>query len=347
MAIVTPGASMVITPAEDLIFQQMEAEPLKTALTNVNWLYLNHQPRLVGVAPSQPSALARNAVVVAPITPSAEAGMRYDFRTTAITSANTNLTVTVEYCTAYTGLPTSGTPTAWTNIFTQVTATTAAAVTTQHKATQAIPSTAVALRWTVAAAAGTFELHHLHAAPVPSAVASGVQASGFAAYDDGLFDTVSGAPVHTELLNRCKRSTLAIMRDRRIMVASVAGDEAQANCRVSETDKTAFAAFATLRLVFPWQSDTVAVSVQCLATVSAGSGTGLVKVSQVASDGVADPAEVVLDASAAGAIDSDTLSLTLQGDGPYRWADVAISMKTTAGNTTYLHSLAMIYRPGD
>lgn len=346
MAIVAPGTDLLITDAEDLIFRQMAAEPLKSALTNVNWLYLNHQPRLVGVAPSQPSAINRNAVVVVPIAPSAD-GLRYDFRTTAITSAATNLTVTVEYCTSYTGLPTSGTPTAWTNIFTQITATGALAVTTQHKTAQVIPATAVALRWTVSVAAGTFELHHLHTAPVPTAVASGVQASGFVAYDDGLFDGTATAPVHTELLNRCKRSTLAIMRDRRVMVASLAGDEAQANCRVAETDKTSLAPFAVQRLVFPWQGDEVAVSVRCLATCSAGSGTGLVVVAQQPSDAVTDPASVTLDASTTGAIDSDTLTLTLQGEGLYRWADVAVYMKTTSGNTTYLHSLVIIYRPGD
>lgn len=347
MSIVAPGTDILITAAEDLLFRQMGAEPLKTALTNVNWLYRYHQPRLVGVAPSQPSALGRTAIVVVPIVPSADTGMRYDFRTTVITSVNCNVTVTVEYCTAYTGLPASGTPTAWTNIFTQVTAATGLAVTTQHKATQAIPATAIALRWSVSVDAGTFELHHLHAAPVPSTVASGVQASGFVAYDDGLFDGVTGAPVHTELLNRCKRSTLAIMRDRRVMVASVAADEVQANCRIVETDKTALAPFAVQRLVFPWQGDDIAVSVQCLATCSAGSGTGLIVVAQQPSDLVTDPQSVVLDASAAGAIDSGTLTLRLQGEGLYRWADVAVFLKTTSGNSTYLHSLVIIYRPGD
>ncbi len=352
MAIVTPGTDLVITPAEDLIFQPVALSPLSVALTNANWLYLYHRPPLVSVAPQQPSAMTRTAIIVVPCIPSADsvAGTRYDFHTVVLTSNNANITVAVEYCTSYTGLPGSGAPTAWTNIFTQVTAATASVVLTQAKLSQAVPTTAVALRYSVSVSAGSFELHHMLAVPAPTTVPTGLQNSGFIGYDDGLFGTVTNAPVHAELLNRCRRSSIAVLRDRRQMVLSLCADEVQANCLITEDNKTSLAAFPSVVLWFPWQGEFLDVTVYALATVDAGTSMGLLTVSQVPAGDVQDVATVTLDASGtdgSGGIKSGTLRLRLSGEGLMRWARVAVSMKTTSANAIYLHSLVALWQPGD
>ena len=349
MAIPAIGADLVITPAEEFGLAAMALEPLQTALENVNWLYMYHRPQLVSVCPTEPAAMGRNAVVVVPIQPSAD-GLRYDFHTEVVGSNNTNVTVVVEYCTSYTGLPTSGSPTTWTNIFTQATGITAATRAAQLKTGQTVPATAVALRWTVSVAAGTFELHHLLAVPAPTSVANAIQASGFVPYDDGLL-TVADAPVHTEFLNRCALSTAAILRDRRHMALSLCQDEAQANVDTVVTGQTSYLTWPRVRAWFPAQSGpTVSLTVSALATMSAGSGSKLIRVAQVpdAQGAAIGPCKAVeLDATSAGNIKTATLQLQLQGDGLMRYADLQVAIRTTVAHTTYLHSLVASWRPGD
>lgn len=350
MAPVTPSADLTITPAEDLIFRPMAEAPLDAALGNVNWLWLYHRPPLVDACPMIGSGISRTSYVVIPIVAADDAtDMRYDVRTVAITSAAANLTVTLEYCTAYTGLAASGTPTTWTNIFTQATATGAGTVTVQTKTAQSIPATAVALRWTVSVSVGTYELHHLSALPAPTAIPTGVRPSGFVPYDDGI-SALTGAPMHTELLNRCRGSAISVLRDRRIMRMCLAADETQANCAASETDKTALAAWPQVTIGFPYAGETVDLAVYALATVSAGSSAGLIEVRQVAEPGLPVTGSITLAASGtdgSGGIKTDTLTVRPVGQGLARRATLDVRSKTTAGNDLHIHALVAIWRPGD
>lgn len=344
MAVITPGGSIVITPAEDLLFRAMDEEPLQTARTNANWLYLYHNPRMACAAPNQPSALARNSVIVVPCTPSAD-GLRYDFRTIVRTSNNTNINVTCEYTLSYTGLAASGTPTAWVNIFTQATATTAGARTIQLKAAQTVPATAVALRFTTWADAGTYEIHMHLVTPGQTAIGSGIKDSGFVPADDGLFGTITGSPVNTEHLNRCRQSATAVLIDRKQMVLSMTHDEVQANCRNSETNLQSYQNFAPVRIRFPNQGETTTVKFKSLATVTGGAALAdAIRVSQVGGIGIIGK-NVTLDATVAGAIDSADLELTLEGDALGRYADIQVAIKTPSAQTTYLHSLVGIWSP--
>lgn len=349
MALVTPPTTLTITPAEDLIFRPMGESPLDAALTNVNWLWFYHRPPIADACPMLGSAIARTVRVVVPIIAADDAAdLRYDVRTVAITSGAANLTVTLQYCSTYTGNPASGTPTTWSNIFTQATATTAGAVTVQLKTGQSIPANAVALRWVVSVDVGNFELHHLHAVPSPTALPTGVRPSGFVPYDDGIF-TLTGGPVHTELLNRCRGSALAVLRDRRTPRLSFVADEVQAACSAVETDKTALAAWPQVTITLPFAGESVDLTVYALATVSAGSSTGLLEVRQVAEPGLSLTDAVTLDASGtdgSGGIKTGTLTVRPVGQGLARKATLEVRSKTTAGNSLYIHAIVAIWRPG-
>lgn len=348
MAIPAVGADVVVTPAEDFPLAAMDTEPLQTALLNLNWLWIYHRPPLVSVCPSEPAAMGRNAVIVVPIQPSADA-LRYDFHVEAVCSANTNLTVVVEETDNYTGLPTSGTPTAWTNVYTTVTAETAAARAAQITTSKTIPADSVALRFTVSVAAGTFELHHLLVFPAPSSVPAGTAACGFVPYDDALL-TTAGGPVHTEFLDRCVYSTVAILRDRRHMALSLCQDETAANVDYAPASVSSFAAWPKVRVWLPYQGESVHLDVRCLLTVSGGSGANLVRVSQVKDAGgtpIKPTQSILLSGDGTGYIDQADLRVYLQGDGAMRYADVEVAIRTDGANTLRLHSLVALWRPGE
>ena len=348
MAIPAVGADVIVTPQEQFPLAPMAVAPLQTALLNANWLYIYDWAPLVDVCPWQPTAMGRNAVCVVPVQASVD-GIRYDFHVEAVCSAATNLTVVCEYTTAYTGLPTSGTPTAWNNIYTTVTAEGAGARAAQITTGQVIPATAVALRFTVSVAAGTFELHHLLAFPHPTALAAGTQPSGFAPYDDGLL-TSALAPVHTEFLDRCLRNVKSVLRDRYLQRFALVQDETAANVDWVLTNTTAWQQTVTVRLWFPYQGASVLLTLRSLITVSAGAGADLVMVIQIpdpTGDAVSVANGATLDGSTAGAIDGTTLRLYLQGQGKMRYADIAVRVKTTAANTTRVHSLVGHWLRGD
>lgn len=332
-----------ITPQADLVLATQELLPLASALENVNWLWVNHKPPLVDVCPSTPSAMTRNTVIVVPIIPSAD-GIAYDFHTTISAGAALTLTVTVEYTASYTGLAASGTPTAWVNIFTQATAFGAGGRQVQVKLAQTVPTAAVALRWTLSVSASTYEAHHILALPGETTVATGLKTSGFLCYDTGLFGTVTGAPVHTELLNRCRRSATALLIDRKQMAFSFAQDEVQANYRVRSYNQSQYQNFQTVRVWFPNQGKTATLNMRALVSITGGAAA-TVKISQQGADGVTSPQSVTFTGTVAGAITTGDLLLTLQGTGLGRYADLILEWKTDGAFYTYLHSIVGIWKP--
>lgn len=341
MTITTPG-SIQVTDDSVLIVPSMAAEPLQTALENLNYLWKWHRPPLVDVCPTLDStAGAGRWTVIVPIIPSAD-GIRYAFQARLMPSATSTLTITVDYAT-------TASMSSWTNIYSSTPGTTAATLLTHTDSDMVIPATAVALRLDYQVAAGTLYLHHVLVVPGPADAAAGITASGFVPFDDGLL-SLTGAPIHTELLDRVKLSTLAVLRDRRQNAFSFC--QKSSGTPVVVATNTTFGGLPVVRAWFPYQGPTVQVEWRVLADVSAGGTTGLIQVKQVghpkgeirtfgASGSIESGSQVV----AGGGTSTDPMTLHLQGTGAMRYADLELSAKATSGNSTYLRAAMAWWRP--
>jgi len=327
MAITTP-AGIQITSTSGLMLPTMGKQPLQRALENLNYLWKFHRPPLVDVC-LNPST-TRDYFVI-PIMPSAD-GLDYTAVHRLMPTNTTTCNITIDYCTAYTGGGTT-----WHNLLNINPATTAATLLTRSD-TITIPSTAVALRIYYDPAAGTIFPHHLLVYPSPGDAVAGIKAgSGFVPFDDGLLNGATGAPVHTEHLNRCKLSTLAVLRDRRQNCLSMV--QRDSSDPLAKRTVESWGGLPVVRAFFPFQGDTVTIDLRVLADVSAGGTAGLIRVSQVGGQAVTFAAN--------GAIQSDTLTLTLQGDGPLKYADIEIACKATTGHTTKPRAIMGFWRPTD
>ena len=337
---ITPQSAIQVSDDGELLVPAMAAQPLQAALENLNYLWQWHWAPLVDVCPNVDPATSRDTLVY-PILPSGE-GLRYTFEHTLETEVNTTVDVSVEYCTTY-----AGGGTTWHALYTATTpTTTAGAPYTQVDANIAIPYNAEALRIQFESASGDYFPHHILAYPSPDAPGPGITTLGFTPFDDGLLGSTDGAAVHTEFLNRCKESSLIVLRDRRQQVLSFLQKETGTPLTVCSyadawpTDD--YQDLPRVRLVFPFQSPTVLVEISVLADVSGGSTVDMVRVRQV---GIADAELATFDADFA--ISTRSLKLTLQGTGLYRWADVAIGARCTNATTTKVRAVSGCWRPGD
>jgi len=341
MPITTP-TGIQISKQDQILVPAMAKQPLQRALENLNYLWKFHRPALVDVCPNIDISLGRSIhTLVYPITPSAD-GLRYDFEHRIVPTATSTCNITVDYTTAY-----AGAGTVWVNIYAVAAlATVANTLLTRNDASLVIPATAVALRVDYFAAAGDIAPQHILIHPAPSNAVAGIQPSGFIPFHDGLLVGNTGAPVHTEFLNRCKISSLSLLRDRRQQVLSFLQCDAGVpwtECPgANAVDYTEFQDIAPVRLFFPHQWPTVTISIHALADVSAGATPDLIRVRQVAAP---NAAQAIFAAS--GAIVTANLTLQLQGQGLERYADVAIGAKRTVGNSTRLRAISGYWRPGD
>lgn len=330
MAITTPATLQVVS-ASGLIVPPVTAEPLLTALKNLNYLWKWHRPPLVDVCPNADVARGRGTFVF-PIDPSADS-LPYAFETRLITSQITTVTVKADYCTAY-----AGGGTAWTNLFTTAgVATVNNVLLTQSDGDYAIPANAVALRFDVQAAAGNVAVHHLLVYPKPADATAGIQPSGFVPFDDGLL-TQAGAPINTERLNRCKSSTLWLLADRTQQALSFL--QRETGTPWTDCTSTALKDLPPVRVWFPYQGPTVNLHILCLADVDAGATADLIRVRQV---GVAE--SNIANFPADGTINGTAITVTLQGSGAQRYADLAVSAVATAGNHTRLRAISAYWVP--
>lgn len=339
MAITTP-AGIQISKDYQLLVPAMAKQPLQRALENLNYLWKFHRPALVDVCPNVDLARGGHTMVY-PIAPSAD-GLRYDFEHRIMPTANSNCAITVDYTTAYAG---GGTD--WVNIYAVNPATTANTLLTHNDASLVIPATAVALRVDYLVAAGNIAPQHILIHPAPSNAVAGIQASGFTPFDNGLLVGQTGAPVHTEYLNRCKISALSLLRDRRQQVLSFLQRDAGvpwSPCPPAApvVDYTQFQDLPAVRVFLPFQGPDATIAISALADVDAGGTANLISVRQV---GVPDANQATFAAN--GAINTANLVLHLQGQGLDRYADLAIGAKITASNNTYLRAVSAYWRPGD
>lgn len=340
----TQPADVIITDDASLLVPAMALEPLHSALKNLNYLMKWHRPPLVDLCPTiDDTAGAGRWTLIVPIIPSVDA-LRYAFESRVMPSNTSTLTITVGYTTT-TNMA------AWVNIYTSTPGTTAATLLTALDVDKVIPADAVALRLDYQVAAGTIYVHHVHVAPAPGNTAAGIADSGAVPFDDGMI-TDTGAPIHTELLDRIKLTTLSILRDRRQNFFSFA-QKSSGTPVVTQTNET-MGGLPIVRAWFPYQGPTATVHWRCLADVSAGATAGLVQVRQIG-----PPQSQTRTFAASGSIDSgiqivagggtstDPMTLYLQGTGAMRYADLELGCKATAGNTTRVRAVMGLWRPTD
>ena len=337
---ITTLAKIQIAKEYELLLPDMTAQPLKKALENLNHLWKYYRPPLISACFTMDGGLARTSEYHVPIIPSADA-LPYSVEVRFVCSlASQNVTVSLDYTANYL----AGGASAWTAICSDVVVSdgTGGQLTTHKKANQTIPAAAVALRVQLTApAAGSRTDHHLLVWPTPNAPSAGLQHSSFAPFDDTLLTSGAQAAVHTEWLNRCKASVVALQSDRKQCALSFL-QEYRTAPRWVRTDYTAWIPAPPVRVWLPAQSGVVTLAVRALAEVSAGATPQLLRVRQVGLSGNAQ--SVLLDAS--GAIESATLSCQVQGSGLLSYVDVEVAFRTTAGNTTRPFAIMAWHVPG-
>lgn len=334
---ITTPAAIQIVKASELYVPPMAAQPLKKALENLNYLYKWHRPPLVDLCPTRNQAGDRGFAAHIPILPSAD-GLRYTFETRIYPAATSTCTVAVNYCTTY-----AGGGTAWTNLATTAgIATTANTPLLHTDASLTIPANAVALRLNVTAAgADHLRVDHWLVYPTPVAPVAGIAAgSGFTPFDDGIL-AAAGAPIHTELLNRCKLSTVAVTRDRWQMAMSFA-QQAESAVAYACASSTTFTALPPVRVYLPAATNGH-LYFRVLATVSAGATTNLVRVRQI---GVAGGLDATFNAD--GTLDANGFDVFVQRPGEFgAYVDLEVAVKNTVGNSTSLRTVVGFWRPND
>lgn len=339
MAFVTP-ATVNIAKEYELLLPHMKRYTLDRALQNVNHSWKHFRPALVSVAPTAEVALPRASEYHIPVLPSAD-GLQYSFEVRfACSAASQNVTVSVDYTTAYV----AGGASVWTAICSDVVVSDGVGgrLTTHQKANQVIPATAVALRVMLTApAAGTRDDHHILAWPTPGDAVSGIQPSGFVSYDDTMMTSADRAAVHTEWVNRCKYSTVALLRDRRQCAYSFA-QEYRTLPRWKSTDATFWRPLPPVRIWLPGQTGTVTLAARVIAEVDAGATADLVRLRQIGTAG--EGKSVLFDAS--GAIESAGLEVKILGSGLLAYVDVELAIRTTTTHTTRVFAAMAWYTPG-
>jgi len=332
MAVDTP-AKLGISKAHALMLPEMGQEPLKTALENINYLMKFHRPPLVDDCPFDSYGLSRTATFVVPVTPSGD-GLRYTFETRWVcTHAGQSVTVIVDETDFY-----DQGATTWSNIFSQATVSGgAASLTTQTKADQVIASDTEALRYQITApATGTRDDHHLLVYPSPANTAAGAQAgSGAVPFDSGGLAHADEWPVHTEFINRCKVSAVAVLIDRWQRAMSFVHEELTAGYAPTTID--GWHELVPVRCYLPHQGPQV--DLECFALGQVTGGTeAVIKIAQVGGNSIS--------LGASGNIEGDTLTVTTSGEGALTHADLKILWFRTPGQTTYLNALCAYYVPG-
>jgi len=333
MTVDTP-IKVQISKASALKLPEMAQEPLKTALENLNYLIRYHRPPLVDDCPMRSFGLTRGSTYVLPITPSAD-GLRYTFETRwiVLSAATQSVTVSVDSSDAY-----AGGATVWSNIFSQATTSAGAGtLTTQTKADQIIPADAEVLRYQISApASGARDDHHFLVYPTPAATAAGRMAgSGAIPFDDGGLGHADEWPIHTEFINRCKVTAVAVLIDRWQRALSMLDEELTAGYTGPASD--GWNEMPPVRCYLPFQGPEVNLEVFAIAQVTGGT-TAVLRVGQVGGDSI--------ELAATGQITGDTLTVKTKGTGAMTHADLRVQRYRTTGQTTYVNAISAYYIPG-
>lgn len=313
----------------------MAAEPLQTALGNLNWLYVHHTPALLSVCPTElPTTRAQHYDL--PIRPSAD-GLPYVVRLIIVPTETTTIDIDVETTAAYTE-----TGATWTALDSVAALAVTADTRTVWSGYGVIPANAEAIRITLDAADGVPVLHHILVYPDADEIAlpTAETASGFIPFDDTMISQ-TGAAIHTEHVNRCKASSLAVLRDRwQCAFSYCAVASGATDYPVTYTEGWAA---PPVRLWLPYQGPTVELQVYVIADVNGGATSDLVSLWQVGITPTAEPARF----DASGNVEQGTLTIHLQGEAAARYADLQWVAWATSGNTTNVRAIIAFWRPGD
>lgn len=336
MPFVVPTQPGIMTEMQ-MFLPQMVAQPLLMALRNLNYLWRYYQPALVTVRPTHDPDVTRTSYYHIPVIPSVD-GLRYNFETRFVCSAAAqNVTVAWDYTTAY-----AGAGTVWVNLFSNVVVSAgAAALTTRQDTNIQILATAVAVRVSLTApAVGHRNDQHFLAYPAPAAPTAGLQVSGYAPFDDGLFLDANLAPIHTEWLNRCKASTVAILQDRKQMAFSFVQEfVAIPRYRVGAIAGLAQSnSYPVARCWLPGQAGNLNLNVYGIGIVSGGTTADKMTLGQVGGQ------NVTLDAT--GNIDTGALSCNVTTPGLLGFVDLRRSASSTDFRITTPYAVVAYYTPG-
>jgi hypothetical protein len=348
VAVVFPAA-LSIVKAEAFMAPAMSG-PLAAALLNANAIYRAHRPALVSFCPMMAPGHARDVSFTAGCVPSADS-IRYRVVHVLLPAFNGNVTVQVE-----SGLGDG--PTVWTGLYGPAAQACVANTWLVLAHNVLIAAGEDRLRFSYTAPGGAFLMSHVLVYPDvdPAALPTGQQPSGFWPADDALLSAVAGGPVHTEMLDRCWRNAIAVLRDRWQCAGSFVQDDGQygAARHVAPLPTVATGAWSLVgkaRLCLPFQSSAPvggvdmrpALRVAVLADVSAGATNARVRVVARGADGKSS--EVQLGATGAMVVSSD---LRAEVDGS---ADAGVDLewhvRADAGQTVSLRSAMVHWRPGD
>jgi len=322
MTISSPTAYDVIPAAEFGLVQIGNVLP--RILTNTNYLYMRHQPPLVSVIYLTAEDDTSDPVYRIPIVPSAD-GLRYTFRhTTEDSGGGSTVTYTVdEY------------DSGWNTIHTSAGQVIASGATDTYEHTATISDTATELRITIGSSGDDITPHGLLVYPDPASVPTGEQPSGFIAYDDGILGTANN-PVTTEHVDRCRKSAVAVLRDRRQMVCSLVQDTGTARYDTGDFNAAATGVYRRIGSTEVWlPGGDCTVDVYAYGNVSSGAA-GKVRLVQVTGDSV----EIDLD----GTVQTGTIDLVPDADG---FARLDAYLQSPSGRTATLYALVAYWRPGD
>lgn len=205
MAISTPVAWEHLSKPEISGYVPADTQPVHTLAQRTHFMYRNHSPAVfTGVVWC---AMAATHEAYFPISPSAD-GLDYTALVNISYAGNDTFTLRAYYTT---DSATNGAT--WTQFGTGSSALTGAPTHSTLTATGGVPAGAKFVRIVTSTGATTnHQVTGVTVYPSPGNP-SATQDSGFIAFDDGFLTT--GAPIHTEYLNRCANNAIAVYKDRK------------------------------------------------------------------------------------------------------------------------------------
>lgn len=316
-----------ILPLSAFVLPPLAVEPLRTIMRNINAVWLYHQPPHIQAMPANEyHAGVTSAEYVIPISPSAD-GLPY-FAELALSPL---VTVTRDYYYSATGAITAGAT--WTSIGSYTGSTGASGIV--QDSLSAIPAGSRAIKVQLSSASSFFP-QAIVVYPRPTSIPAGVQPSGFVAYDDGILEGAAGAPLHQEMLDRCRRSPLAVWHDRLQCGLSLVCEINDRTNHPAKAGGTTVWRLGAVRIRLPGYGGPTRFRVSAIAQHS-----GAAPVSDVVTvrlSGV-DAASVSLDATAQ--TETATITVTPAGTGIEAYVDAEIEIRSGGSGTTYLHGLCI------
>tara|TARA_R100000664_G_C2757132_1_gene145195 strand:- start:1393 stop:2934 length:1542 start_codon:yes stop_codon:yes gene_type:complete len=271
VAITIPGDYNHVKKAELVGYVPAAVEPVNTLAQRTHWFYRYHSPALFTGMVWNSAATTHTAFF--PVSPSAD-GISYDIQAAISYAGNDTFTLQAFYTT---GSATNGAT--WVSIGSDADALSGAPNTSAGLIVSgAVPSTAKFIKITTTTAGSTnHQITGVVMHPSANHTPSAMNASGFVAFDDGFLAT--GAPIHTEYLNRCVNNVEAVYKDRKWCVFSFIQTDSL-GYRLAGSAAGAFRTIGKAQVTMPDDLLTRTATVRVRANDSSGSD-GYVEVYQV------------------------------------------------------------------